>query len=217
MTIRLNKESDKETYKIFHEMKVAGVDFGQKILGDHPSISLENYNSYIDSYYQTHETELNEILEDTNKCFSEIRKVLFSELKNYFGYDYQNEDYTCELSIFNCNPRFLETKTFQVFYKRSRNMRKEVIVHEITHFAFYDFCEKNKISNKNDKSLWELSEIFNVIFLNNPLLQKAIGAEELLFYPNLKDKLDYIKTIWSKNPNPKDFLIESLGYLQINK
>jgi len=45
---------------------------------------------------------------------------------------------------------------------------------------------------KNDNNLWELSEIFNVIFLNIPSLQKAIGAEELLFYPDLNDKLEII-------------------------
>ncbi|MCK6462431.1 MAG: hypothetical protein L6Q29_01260 [Candidatus Pacebacteria bacterium] len=137
---------------------------------------------------------------------------MFSELQEYFGYDYSKEKFTCYLSIFNCNPRYLESKSFQVYYKRSHDMRKEVITHELTHFAFYDFC--HKLGIKNNKALWELSEIFNVIFLNLPSIRHAIGAEELLFYPDLKDKLETIKLIWNKKLGAKDFIIASLKYLQ---
>lgn len=128
--------------------------------------------------------------------------------------DYSKENYTCYLSIFNCNPRYLENKSFQVYYKRSHNMRKEVVAHELTHFAFYDFC--HGLGIKDENNLWELSEIFNVIFLNLPTIQKAIGAEELLFYPNLKDKLEKIKQIWAKQPDAEKFIEKSLRYLQSN-
>jgi len=116
------------------------------------------------------------------------------------------------LSIFDCNPRYLEIKSFQVYYKRSRDMRKEVVVHELTHFAFYDFC--NTIGIKDSDALWELSEIFNVIFLNLTSIQKAIGAEELLFYLDLKNKLEAIKQIWAKKLDAEKFIKESLSYLQ---
>lgn len=91
-------------------------------------------------------------------------------------------------------------------------MRKEVIAHELTHFAFYDFCDSLGI--KNDNYLWELSEIFNVIFLNSPSIQKAIGAEELLFYPDLKDKLERVKEIWTKEKKAERFIKSSLEYLK---
>ena len=90
-------------------------------------------------------------------------------------------------------------------------MRKEVIAHELTHFAFYDFCDSLGI--RDDNYLWELSEIFNVIFLNLSSIQKSIGAEELLFYPDLKDKLEAVKLIWDKKLSAKEFIINSLQIL----
>ncbi|MBU0722918.1 hypothetical protein KKH46_01725, partial [Patescibacteria group bacterium] len=173
-------------------------------------------------FYINNKNKLEDVLMDTNKCFSEIEVPLFDELKKYFGRNYSKEIYTCYLSIFNCNPRYLENKSFQVYYNRSHDMRKEVIAHELTHFAFYDFCHKLKtcptrrrgIKMQNDGNLWELSEIFNVIFLNFPSIQKAIGAEELLFYPNLKNKLEEIKKIWTEQIEAEEFIKISIQYLQ---
>ena len=212
MKIELNRQLDKEVYMAFCDAVVGGADFGKKIRDDHPDITKENYIKYIDDFYAKHSDELENALKDTKECFYEIKDALFSELRKYFGQDYSKEKYTCYLSIFDCNPRYLENKSFQVYYKRSNNMRKEVIAHEITHFAFYDFCDNLGI--KNDNYLWELSEIFNVIFLNLPSIQKAIGAEEFLFYPELKEKLETVKFIWEKQLNAKEFIVNSLKYLQ---
>ena len=212
MKIELNKQLDKEVYLAFRDAVVGGADFGKKIRADHPEIALDNYSGYIDNFYISRNDELEEIRKDTESCFNDVKNPLFSELKKYFGCDYNKENYICYLSIFNCNPRYLETKSFQVYYKRSRDMRKVVIAREITHFAFYDFCQKLGLHDNNE--LWELSEIFNVIFLNLPPIQKAIGAEELLFYPDLKDKLEKVKKIWAKQLEVKDFIIESLQCLR---
>lgn len=212
MKIKLNKQLDKEVYLAFCDAVVGGADFGKKIRDDHPNITKENYIEYIDNFYITNSDELKNILKDTELCFGEIKDPLFFELKKYFGKDYSKENYICYPSIFNCNPRYLENKSFQVYYRRLHDMRKEVIAHEITHFVFYDFCDKSGI--KNDNCLWELSEIFNVIFLNFPSIQKTIGAEELLFYPDLKDKLERVKKIWTKEKKAERFIKSSLEYLK---
>lgn len=212
MKIELNKQLDKEVYLAFCEAIVGGADFGKKIKDNHPNITKENYIEYIDDFYVKNSDELGSVLKDTELCFGEIKDSLFFELEKYFDKDYSKEDYICYLSIFNCNPRYLENKSFQVYYRRSHDMRKEVIAHEITHFAFYDFCDNLGI--KNDNYLWELSEIFNVIFLNFPSIQKAIGAEELLFYPDLKDKSERVKEIWTKEKSIERFIKSSLEYLK---
>ena len=210
--ITLDKNLDKETFLNFSKLKVEGVDFGKKIRDDHSEVTKENYNEYIDNFYAKHSHELENNLKDTKKCFGEIKDVLFLELQKYFNKDYSKEKYTCYLSIFNCNPRYLESKSFQVYYSRSHNMRKEVIAHELTHFAFYDFC--HKLGIKNNNALWELSEIFNVFFLNLPSIRNAIGAEESLFYPDLKIKLEAIRLIWDKKVEASEFILNSLRYIQ---
>jgi len=211
MKISLNKELDKEAYLAFYDAVIGGADFGKKIHKDHPEITLENHAKYIDDFYSRHEFELEEVRKDTELCFSDIKAILFEELNKYFGRKHSDADYTCYLSIFDCNPRYLETKSFQVYYKRSHDMRKEVLVHELTHFAFFDYC--HALGIQDSKMLWELSEIFNVLFLNIPPIQNAIGAEELLFYPELKSKYDGIKKIWEEQLVAKDFIIRSLKYL----
>lgn len=212
MVITLNKNLDKETFLNFFKLKVGGVDFGKKIRDDHSDITKENHNEYIDNFYAKHSSELENTLKDTEECFDEIKDVLFLELQKYFNKDYSKEKYTCYLSIFNCNPRYLESKSFQVYYKRSRDMRKEVIAHELTHFAFYDFC--HKLGIKDNNALWELSEIFNVFFLNLPPIRNTIGSEEFLFYPDLKSKLEAIGLIWDKKVDASEFILNSLRYLQ---
>ena len=80
----------------------------------------------------------------------------------------------------------------------------EVAFHETLHFAFFDYLDKNfseqtKKLSKNSGILWEMSEIFNVIILNLSPFREILGMEELLFYPELKEKLDKAKEIWSLN------------------
>lgn len=212
MTISLNKQLDKEMYVSFHDGVVGGVDFGKKIRSDHPGITFANHVEYIDLFYAEHAQKLQSVLNETKQCLDDVKAPLFSELKSYFGRDFSGEDSTCHLSIFDINARFIETKTFQVFYRRSYGLRKEVIAHELTHFAFYDFCFG--LGLQDGKYLWELSEIFNVIFLNLPSICAAIGAEELLFYPNLKEKLTAVTQVWDENLPAKDFIGKSLGILQ---
>lgn len=212
MKISLNKELDKEVYMAFHDAVVGGADFGKKIHTDHPEITVDNHVKYIDDFYINNERKLEEVRKNTEECFADIKETLFSELNRYFENEYNDADYTCYLSIFDCNPRYLETKSFQVYYKRSQSMRKEVLAHELTHFVFFDFCYQLGI--KDSKQLWELSEIFNVLFLNIPSIQTVIGAEELLFYPDLKSKLEGVKRIWEKQLGAKEFILESLEYLE---
>lgn len=212
MKIELNKQLDKEVYLAFHDAVVGGADFGKKIHNDHPAITLENHSKYIDNFYDTHELELEEIRKDTESCYLDIKNVLYSELDTYFGHDYSQENYTCYLSIFDCNPRYLETKSFQVYFKRSHEARREVLAHELTHFAFFDFC--HGLGIENSKELWELSEIFNVLFLNMPTIQKAIGAEELLFYPDLELKLIEISKLWEKNLGAAEFTLNGMQLLK---
>jgi hypothetical protein len=55
-----------------------------------------------------------------------------------------------------------------------------------------------------------------VLFLNIPSLQKAIGAEELLFYPALKEKYEKVKEMWDTKPAavfPTDHVLSGMVFL----
>ena len=127
MKIELNKQLDKEVYLDFHELSVAGVNFGKKISDSHPTITMENYEKYIDDFYFGHTEELANVLGETIKCFDEVREVLFIEI---------------------------------------------------------------------------------------PSIRDAIGAEELLFYPDLKNKLGEVKKVWERRLGAEEFILTSLRIIQ---
>ena len=209
--ISLNKELDYEVYADFWDFSVAGADFGVLIRKDHPEISLENYKKYIDSFYDVNKTELLIKQEEINRLLSEKQRDFFVELEKIFNFNFLNSSYDGYLSIFNCNPRYLETKTFQIFYKKDLPYMLEVALHESLHFVFFEYLDLNfseqiKRLDKNSGVLWEMSEIVNVIILNLPVFRKILGIEEKLFYSELKDKLLKAQNIWDSSGDMKKFV-----------
>ena len=215
ISIELNKKLDHEVYKDFCNLKIAGADFSALIKKEHPDISLENSEQYIDNFYKTNAVVLQKSCDDLLGAINLKQDIFFGALENLFKTDFRQTSFKGYLSIFDCNPRFVESNEFQVFYKRSLNSKLAVIFHEVLHFAFFAYCEANfaekmKGLDKNSGKLWELSEIFNVIVLNTKEFSKITCREEKLFYPQLQDKLDEARMIWAKSNGQLKQLIDQL-------
>jgi len=66
-------------------------------------------------------------------------------------------------------PRYVKQKIFFFPYKHKiSKYSNKVIAHELLHFIFFDYLEKNhgleewsKIKNKPDDYIWKISEVFN--------------------------------------------------------
>jgi hypothetical protein len=201
ISIELNKSLDYEVYKDFRDSNVSGADFGALIKKDHPSLSQENAKQYIDNFYNENKETLEQSRDDLTTALNDKQKEFFGALKSLFGVDFASKSYKGYVSIFNCNPRFVETSEFQVFYKRSAADRLSVVFHEVLHFAFFEYCdtkfaERLKGLNKNSGIFWELSEVFNVLVLNTLPFANILGREEKLFYPKLNEKLLQAKIVW---------------------
>jgi len=216
VTLTLNKEQDYETYTDFHNFTVAGRDFGALISRDHPAVTMENSAQYIDSFYSAHSQEFLQILEETNNELSQRSSAFFSFTRHYFGEESHSQKYNGFLSIFNCNPRFVENETFQVYYKKDLLDRIEVAFHEVLHFIFFKYLDlhfKKETADlsKNSGPLWELSEVLNVILLNEPEAQSVLGRPEELFYPDLQASLTHHIELWEKSgKDMKVFISASL-------
>lgn len=218
--ISLNIKLDYEVYTEFRNFSISGVDFGLRIKKDHPDINSKNYVEYINNFYEENKIEIGNSISELMGIISQKSDSYFVTIKKYFNLDLDKEDYKGYISIFDCNPRFIEDKSFQVFYKKSDLDKLGVCFHEITHFAFFDyferlFPEKYKSLDKNNGILWEFSEIINVILLNEPEFRNILQGEEKLFYPNLENKLEEIRKIWEKSGKRVDniFFQKSLMYL----
>ena len=214
--IILDKNLDKETFLNFFELKIGGVDFGKKIIEDHPAISEDNYQEYVDNYYNKNKEELTKSLFEINNLAQQKQADFFSAIKDVFKQDFSSKEYCGTLSIFDCNPRYLDKNVFQVYYKRNIQDKLGVVFHEVLHFIFFDYCHSNfgNIVNgidQNKGKYWDLSEIFNVMVLNQSSFQKILKKRENIFYPKHKEIYSTIKNIWQKSGgNMEKFIKESL-------
>lgn len=201
ITISLDKKLDEKVFCDFYDFSIAGVNFGEKIKQDHPNITKDNYLTYIDNFYKENSLEMQNSLIKINKILLEKQDLFFDAVENLFKKDFRDIKASGFLSIFDCNPRYLEEKSFQMFYKRNDMDKLEVVFHELLHFIFFDYCdsflkEETKDLDKNKGVLWELSEIFNVIVLNLPQFREILQGEECLFYSDLKEKLKTANSLW---------------------
>jgi hypothetical protein len=201
ITISLDKKLDEKVFCDFYDFSIAGVNFGEKIKQDHPNITKDNYLTYIDNFYKENSLEMQNSLIKINKILLEKQDLFFDAVENLFKKDFRDIKASGFLSIFDCNPRYLEEKSFQMFYKRNDMDKLEVVFHELLHFIFFDYCdsflkEETKDLDKNKGVLWELSEIFNVIVLNLPQFREILQGEECLFYSDLKEKLKIANSLW---------------------
>ncbi|OGF85684.1 hypothetical protein A2Z63_00070 [Candidatus Giovannonibacteria bacterium RIFCSPLOWO2_02_44_8] len=218
--IALNIKLDYQIYAEFRDFSVLGVDFGLQIKKNHPDINLKNYKKYIDEFYKENGAAIEISTSELSGTINQKSDLYFTAIKKYFGVDYSKENYKGYISIFDCNPRFVDDKSFQVFYEKSGLDKLRVCFHEITHFTFFDYFEKllpakYESLDRNSGVLWELSEIINVILLNEPEFRSILQKEEKLFYPSLENKFKEIKTIWINSDKCLDsnFMQKSLAYL----
>lgn len=214
ITIELNKKQDYETYTDFHNFSVAGRDFGVLIRDVHSTITVENSTQYMDSFYDDHAQEFAKVIEETNNELGQRSPAFFNFTRHYFGEKSHSHEYKGFLSILNCNPRFVEDETFQVYYKKDLLNRIEVAFHEVLHFISFKYLDihfKKEILHlsKNSGPLWELSEIVNVILLNEPEIQMILGRPEELFYPDLQTSLAHHQILWEKSGKDMGVFINS--------
>ena len=200
--ILIDQKMDTEIALEFLGYSMAGMDFGAIIKKDHPDFTAENADSYVSNFYFEHHDEIEKSRNELSEILTKKEEEFFTALQNVFHSDFRNEEYKGYVSIFDLNPRFPESLSFQVCYKRSLNLRLEVAIHEISHFAFFSFCDREilelKGADTNSGDLWELSEVFNVILLNTLAFRFILGQEEELFYPNLKERLEKGKIIFEE-------------------
>jgi hypothetical protein len=209
--IGLNKELDKEVYKDFFNFSVAGRDFGALIRANHPEITLANHSAYIDNFYNQHTAELEKSAGALQQEIDKKQPDFLKAVEKIFQQDFSIISSRGYLSIFNCNPRYVETKSFQIYYQKEPEEKLGIVFHEFLHFVFFDYCDGNLKDetahlDKNKDKFWELSEVFNVIILNLPEFRQILEREEKLFYPNLTERLKKCAELWNQNISIKEFI-----------
>ena len=209
LKFKLNINLDQQTVWNFLDLKCAGIDFGKGIISDHPLLknvqkisSIANkkkaISQYVTQFYKLNQSKLRNRLNFIKKEWKKVEQNFLRQTNTIFNnQSWPKGKYICYLSIFNCNPRFIKNKTFQVFYKNKKEA-KRIISHELLHFIFYDYLNKKiKIKILENKK-WVISEVFNTIILNQKNFQKIISPVKELGYPEHKKYFKVLTKEWTK-------------------
>ena len=229
ISYKLNKSLDKKMALAFLNVKAGGVDFSNGIIGVHPELEgIKNkkkseqqkiINSHFDNFYKENNHYLNKRIKKFQTEWNKVEKKYFQEIAKIFkNHPWPKGKYIGYLSITNCNPRFLESKTFQVFYFHPEGS-VAVTAHELLHFIFYDYCLKKhtkmfKKLDPNNGIFWDLAEIFNAIILSNPEFIKIHKIKKQSNYPAHKKDIPILKRLWNKEKYIDKWIISALRYLK---
>lgn len=224
----LNKSLDKAMAFEFLNMKAGGMDFSDRIISVHPELKIivdkdENeqkqlISDYFDKFYETNDKDLKAHLLQMGNDWEKDESKFILQLKSIFKNTPVPEGkYIGYLSIINCNPRFLEDKTFQVFYKH-RSGSNFITVHEVLHFFFYDYAERAypeifKKLDQNSGAYWDLAELFNDVVMSDLNFISKEYSEHAKPYPDHVKHFDRVKDLWGNNPDLDAWLIEAYNYL----
>ena len=228
ITFELNKKLDKEMAQIFlnRNKKVGGVDFSLGVTGPHPELikykdakNADAISSYLDVYYTEHKDELIDALSKSQKVWEKVESDFIKQIKNIFNKPaVPDGKYIAYLSTLNCNPRFLDNKTFQVFW-RHRDGTNLVVAHEVLHFFFYDYAQKKYPNifadlDMNRGVFWVLAEVFNDVILSTKEMCAIHNKKEFASYPAHKDYTEHLKKVWANDSNIDTWLLNAFTYLQ---
>lgn len=223
LKFKLNSDLDKWTAKEFVTFDKTDM-FSNTVLADHPELEkcrnfekeekIEFFSQYVNDYYTKRnnelETKVTSASNDWAKISGQFYKLtdeLFS-LTNGQEYDWPDGQYNCFLSIFNCNPRFIKEKFFQAFYNHPQTVNY-VCIHEMLHFAFYDYVEKNfpnEYTARGENGLWKISEVFNDIILRQSDFIDITGQTDPPIYAQSREELNSYMALWQQNPKTDLFL-----------
>ena len=207
--------------------KQGGINFVGCVLGFNPDLKgvLEmkdeerkrKIDEYVDGLYKKRKEILNKRIREFTQRWSKLEKPYFNLFKKLFKLkNLPNRKYTGYLSIINCGPRFLESKSFQVFYRRPKDSMY-VAMHEILHFFFYDYVFKNYPRSKkldpNRGILWELAEIFNSVILAEPEFKKIHKQKRDWSYPAHRKYLERFKEYWHRDKDIDKWIKKGFEYL----
>lgn len=220
VTFQLNKSLDKELASAFLGSATGGIDFGESVWKYHPPLKSINGNEdeliseYFDDFYKKSLQSLEDSRTKIESSWLSIESQFLKEIDKVFnGFQFPQGKYIAYISSFDCNPRFLEDKTFQVFYLKMNS--NSSIAHELTHFIFYSYCEEKltketKGLNPNEGKLWKVAEVFNNIILSQPNFKKILESEGDFVYPNNQELFEKSQSLYKTGKNVDIFIRDLL-------
>lgn len=226
-----NKKLDELMAEEFLNVSGGGIDFGQNIFKIHPqlkSVKLLNsqqrkktINAYFNNYYQTHKMAMRRKIKSIRDAWLKHEHEFIAITEDFFGsFRFPRGKYIAYASILNCNPRFLDLRTFQFFYKKPLADVIHTITHELLHFIFYDFVEKKlkkEAKHLSEDQLWDISEMFNVVVLRSLQYRRIINQQFVIPYPDHRRYIRQFKKAYKNSQNAEEFIRQGITIIKRKK
>jgi hypothetical protein len=222
LKILKSKEFDKIICEQFLNVQKGGVDFGAGIINVHPRLVVTKstvgdetrkiISDYFDDFYIKFDSDIRKKIKRAEKEWKIKENIFFKACDKYFNnHKWPEGRYEAYLSIINCNPRFLENKTFQFYWKNKDNF-SSVAVHEMLHFLFYDLVVKLlPNTDLQSQKIWEISEVFNGLIMTELDFVDITNVKKPRQYPNLVNLQEELQGIWNENKMTDKFILSTLS------
>ncbi len=152
------------------------------------------------------------IINDFKAEFKKIKQDLIKDIEKLFdGYEFPDFHYKANFTIFRVYERYLDTKEFDIPLNVSRQEIFYVFIHEVLHFVFYEYMDNNFKNRLDEKSLWDLSEIIDVILMKRkPLSRYFVRKPEP--YPGHTKHFEILDRLYAESNQMKEFIEKAIGY-----
>ncbi len=171
---------------------------------------------YILEFYYNNSDEIKKLSQKTPQYLNQSQNIFFLIVDKIFKhYPWPKRKFIGVFSIFDFCPRFLDWGGFQIFLYDNRDMQLFTIFHEMLHFIFYDFAQKNfpekfKKINTNKGKFWVLAEVFNAVIQDTPDFIKLHGKIKNIGYPDHKELIKKGGKVWNKSKNVNQWIVEMM-------
>ncbi|HLD12428.1 MAG TPA: hypothetical protein VJB87_02420 [Candidatus Nanoarchaeia archaeon] len=186
----------------------------------------ERYNicrDYFSEKYLEVKGELENNTTMFQKSWDSINNQVMEALSKVIEVDWPEKDknITARVSMNPICPRFIKYRVFDLYYKFTAEKMREVAVHEIQHFLFFEkwkavFPETKEEEFDNPYLVWHLSEIAAPVILGDKRIQEVIPQKDLHGYKEHqkviidgKTIIAHIQEIYDKKTSFEDFLRKS--------
>lgn len=224
VTFELNKQLDIDMAAQFLNTRITGVDFGRAVWEYHPELRrIDPYDvnliaNYFDTYYEENEKELAAQVTNFQTQWNTVeREFMFVTKRLFDNRGFPAGKYKAYISSYNCNPHFIEDKTFQIF---SRYMNCVALTaNELMHFMFYDFTAthmKHLFGGlPTEKGIYyDIAEIFNNVVLSMDKFKKILRIDGEIGQLDHQKHFPQANKLFRSSDTIQDFIISLYEYLR---
>jgi len=215
---KIDQQIDFNTAVFFLGKKKHGVTCGRDacVWAYHPPLrdltkeNLQEIYNYVNKYYKENISMLKKVQSKFQRQWEKVENLFIKEtVKLFDGFRFPDGKYIGYISIFNCNPRSLKDKTFQVFYEEESCVR--LTSHELMHFIFYSYT-KSKLTDlvkglDTNKGLWwDVAEVFNNVILSLDKFKKVLQTDGDKRYPAHRRYMSKADELYKDSKNIEDYI-----------